>query len=72
MKQNNDIEVMRMGQVKDLDILNPAEQEEILGGDTQTECQKGYNNFLWTTCDCGYKVIVTDDEDEDEVPNEKP
>lgn len=61
MNAKNEMEVMRMGQVKDLDILNPAEQDEILGGDTETRCQKGYSTFLWTSCDCGYKEVVTEE-----------
>lgn len=61
MNAKNEMEVMRMGQVKDLDILNPAEQDEILGGDTQTYCQKGYSAVVGTTCECGYKEVVTDD-----------
>lgn len=68
MNTKNEMEVMRMGQVKDLDILNPAEQDEILGGDTETQCQKGYSTFLWTSCACGYKEVVTD-ETIQEAPN---
>lgn len=69
MTEKDKMEVMRMGQNKDLDILNPAEQDEILGGETKTLCQKGYSTFLWTSCECGYKEVVTDEEDGDEEDN---
>lgn len=59
--QKNEMEVMRMVKVEDIDILNPNEQDEILGGGTETQCQKGYSTFLGTSCECGYKEIVTDD-----------
>ena len=64
MNANNEMEIMRVGHNRDLDILNPAEQDEILGGKTETRCQKGYSTFLWTSCGCGYEEVVTDDEDE--------
>lgn len=70
MNANNEMEIMRMGHNRDLDILNPAEQDEILGGKTETRCQKGYSKF-WGSCDCGYVEIVTDDDD-DEVGSEEP
>ena len=45
MNANNEMEIMRMGHNRDLDILNPVEQDEILGGKTETRCQKGYSKF---------------------------
>ena len=71
MKGNNKMEILRMGTAHDLDILNPAEQDEILGGKTETHCQKGYSAF-WGYCGCGYKEIVTEDNDQEDKEEEAP
>ncbi len=70
MSERKEMEVMRMREMKDLDILNPAEQDEVLGGDTETQCQKGYSTFLWTSCECGYKETVVDENDNGDEPEE--
>lgn len=72
MSAKNELEVLRMGHNRDLDILNPAEQDEILGGDTETHCQKGYSTFLATICLCGYKRVVTEDEEEGGDDDDNP
>lgn len=58
MNNRNDLEIMKVGFIEELDLLNTKEQSNTLGGDKQVECQKGYDGGNWFSepdCECGYK-----------------
>lgn len=52
--ENSNIILLKSGVNSDVNILEPEEQENILGG--ATKCAQGYRHSLLygTKCDCGY------------------
>ena len=68
----NDFEVLRNGLLDEMDILNPYEQSEILGGDTVIHCNQGYSKSdNKVKCNCGYSIEETEEET-DPVPTTEP